>query len=81
LIETNFLAGRTFSGWEDLNQQARQWCDKVNSTYKKHLRAIPRELFAVERPQLRSSMTRRSTVSGLQTPIVEKRRVTPRKTS
>src|SRR5208283_5305275 len=35
-IENNFLAGRTFPSWEDLNQQARQWCDKVNSTYKKH---------------------------------------------
>jgi hypothetical protein len=52
-IENNFLAGRTFSGWEDLNQQARQWCDKVNSTYKKHLRAVPRELFAVERLHLK----------------------------
>ena len=52
-IETNFLAGRTFRSWEDLNQQARQWCDKVNSTYKKHIRAVPRELFAVERPQLK----------------------------
>jgi hypothetical protein len=52
-IENNFLAGRTFSRWEDLNQQARQWCDKVNSTYKKHLRAVPRELFAVERLHLK----------------------------
>ena len=52
-METNFLAGRTFSSWEDLNQQARQWCDKVNSTYKKHLRAVPRELFAVERMHLK----------------------------
>jgi len=52
-IENNFLAGRTFSSWEDLNQQARQWCDKVNSTYKKHLRAVPRELFAVERLHLK----------------------------
>jgi hypothetical protein len=52
-IENNFLAGRTFSSWEDLNQQARQWCDKVNSTYKKHLRAVPRELFAVERMHLK----------------------------
>jgi len=52
-IETNFLAGRTFSGWEDLNRQARAWCDKVNSTYKKHIRAVPRELFAVERLQLK----------------------------
>ena len=52
-IENNFLAGRTFTSWEDLNQQARQWCDKVNSTYKKHIRAVPRELFAVERPRLK----------------------------
>jgi hypothetical protein len=52
-IEGNFLAGRTFSNWEDLNGQARQWCDKVNSTYKKHIRAVPRELFAVERTQLK----------------------------
>jgi hypothetical protein len=52
-IENNFLAGRTFSSWEDLNQQARQWCDKVNATYKKHLRAVPRELFAVERLHLK----------------------------
>jgi transposase len=52
-IEHNFLAGRTFATWQDLNQQARQWCDRVNATYKKHLRAVPRELFAVERLQLR----------------------------
>src|SRR5438309_7306760 len=52
-IENNFLAGRTFRSWEDLNQQAREWCDKVNSTYKKHIRAIPRELYAVERLHLK----------------------------
>jgi len=52
-IETNFLAGRTFGSWPDLNAQARQWSDKVNSTYKKHLRAVPRELFAVERLHLK----------------------------
>ena len=52
-IENNFLAGRTFSSWEDLNSQARQWCDKVNATYKKHIRAVPRELFAVERLHLK----------------------------
>jgi transposase len=52
-IENNFLAGRAFDTWADLNQQARAWCDRVNSTYKKHIRAVPRELFAVERPRLR----------------------------
>ena len=52
-IENNFLAGRTFATWDDLNRQARQWCDRVNSTYKKHIHAVPRELFAVERPHLK----------------------------
>jgi transposase len=52
-IEHNFLAGRTFASWEDLNQRAREWCDKVNGTYKKHIRAVPRELFAVERLHLK----------------------------
>jgi hypothetical protein len=52
-IEGNFLAGRTFRSWEDLNQRAREWCDKVNATYKKHIRAVPRELFAVERLRLK----------------------------
>ena len=52
-IENNFLAGRTFATWDDLNRQARQWCDRVNSTYKKHIHAVPRELFAVERLHLK----------------------------
>lgn len=52
-IEGNFLAGRRFADWRDLNQQARQWCDRVNATYKKHIRAVPRELFAVERQHLK----------------------------
>ncbi len=52
-VEHNFLAGRTFASWEQLNQQAREWCDKVNSTYKKHLHAVPRELFAIERLHLK----------------------------
>jgi len=52
-IENNFLAGRTFASWDDLNQQARRWCERVNSTYKKHIRAVPRELFAIERPHLK----------------------------
>ncbi len=52
-IENNFLAGRALASWEDLNQQARQWCDRVNTTYKKHIRAIPRELFTVERLHLK----------------------------
>ena len=53
-IENNFLAGREFTDWNDLNRRAREWCDRVNGTYKKHIRAVPRELFAVERTQLKS---------------------------
>jgi transposase len=52
-IENNFLAGRTFTSWEDLNRQAREWCDKVNSTFKKHLRAVTRALLAVEQVYLK----------------------------
>jgi transposase len=52
-IEGNFLAGRTFASWEELNQQARQWCEKVNSSYKKHIHAVPSELFVVERLHLK----------------------------
>ena len=52
-IENNFLAGRKFVSWQDVNQQARQWCDRVNSTYKKHIRAVPRDLFVQERLHLK----------------------------
>jgi len=52
-IEHNFLAGRTFADWDDLSRQARAWCDRVNSTYKKHIRAVPRELFAIESSRLK----------------------------
>jgi hypothetical protein len=51
-IESNFLAGRSFASWPEMNQQAREWCDRVNATYKKHLRAAPRELFAMEQQHL-----------------------------
>ena len=50
---TTFWPDAPSRSWEDLNQQARQWCDQVNSTYKKHIRAVPRELFAVERLHLK----------------------------
>ena len=52
-IENNFLAGRDFSDWKDLNERARIWCDQVSRTYKKHIRAVPSELFAVERAYLK----------------------------
>jgi len=52
-IEHNFFAGRIFRDLEDLNAQARQWCDQVNQRYVRSRRARPSELFAVERTALR----------------------------
>jgi transposase len=53
-IQKNFLAGRNFSSLRQLNEEARTWCKKVNASYKKHIRAIPQELFAIEKPQLKA---------------------------
>lgn len=52
-IENNFLAGREFSDFAHANREAEAWCDKVNQSFKKHLHARPRELFAVEQPALK----------------------------
>jgi transposase len=52
-IENNFLAGREFADWTELNREARAWCDRVNATDKRHLHASPRELFATEQIRVR----------------------------
>jgi transposase len=52
-VDNNFLAGRTFTDWADLNRQARDWCDKVNAAHNKRLHAAPRDLFAAERLRMR----------------------------
>ena len=51
-IENNFLAGRDFRDLDDLNAQALVWCDRTNATHRRHLRASPRELYAVEHSRL-----------------------------
>jgi transposase len=53
-IEGNFLAGRSFRDLNDANAQAREWCDKVNATHKRKLKASPRELYAAELQHLRA---------------------------
>jgi transposase len=53
-IENNFLAGRAFCDWHDANRQAREWCDRVNATYRNELQASPRQLYAAEQPYLKS---------------------------
>jgi transposase len=51
-VEENFLVGRTFTDWADLNRQAIAWCDTVNAAFNRHLHASHRDLFAAERPTL-----------------------------
>lgn len=52
-IENNFFAGRSFADWNDLNAQARLWCEEKNRSYKRHLRACPIELYAQEQAHLK----------------------------
>jgi len=52
-IEGNFLAGRSFADFDDLNQRARDFCDKVNARPRRHLNGSARDLFAAERAHLR----------------------------
>lgn len=52
-IEGNFLAGRSFLGFPDLNTQARNFCNRVNATRRRRLHASPRDLFATEQPALK----------------------------
>ena len=49
-IEHNFLAGRSFADFDDLNRQALDFCDRVNAKHRRHLHGSARELFAAERP-------------------------------
>ena len=40
-VKTNFLAGRVFMNFNDLNREALQWCNEQNATYRKFLDNIP----------------------------------------
>jgi len=52
-IEGNFLAGRTFRDWADLNTQARNWCDTVaNAKQKRALGMTPQAAYLLEKPYL-----------------------------
>jgi hypothetical protein len=52
-VDNNFLAGRCFADWAELNREARAWCDRDNAKHRRHLHASPRELFATERVHLK----------------------------
>ena len=52
-VENNFLAGRTFADWHDLNQRAQKWCDSVaNKKIKRSLGMSPDEAYLMEKPHL-----------------------------
>jgi len=52
-IEHRFLPKRRPRNFQDLNAEARAWCDESNAAFKKRLHAKPVELLAAERPALK----------------------------
>jgi len=51
--EQNFLAGRTFTNWHDLNEQAKRWCQEVaNQKVKRSLGMSPEAAYLMEKPHL-----------------------------
>jgi transposase len=53
-IETNFLPGRTFASFADLNTQALQWCCEVaNVKHKRALGMSPQAAYVLEKPYLK----------------------------
>ena len=52
-VNANFLAGRTFTGWNDLNEQALNWCDTTaNQKIKRILGISPQQAYVMEKPSL-----------------------------
>lgn len=51
--EQNFLAGRTFTDWHDLNEQAKRWCQEVaNQKVKRSIGMSPEAAYLMEKPHL-----------------------------
>jgi len=54
-IENNFIPGRTFNDWQDLNQQAQDWCRNTsNPKYKRSLGMSPDAAYIIEKPTLKA---------------------------
>jgi len=52
-VENNFLAGRTFRDWADLNTQARTWCEQyANAKPKRSLGMSPQAAYVMEKVHL-----------------------------
>lgn len=57
-IEGNFLPGRSFSSFDDLNAQALAWCNEVaNAKPKRSLGMAPEAAYVMEKPSLISLST------------------------
>jgi transposase len=53
-VERNFLSARTFLDWDDLNNQALDWCTrKANIKVKRSLGMSPEEAYRMEKPYLK----------------------------
>lgn len=53
-VQRNFLAGRSFAHWKDLNDQALTWCNETaNKKPKRSLGMSPDEAYLMEKPYLR----------------------------
>jgi hypothetical protein len=53
-VERNFLAGRTFIDWHDLNDQAARWCSETaNKKPKRSLGMSPDDAYIMEKPYLK----------------------------
>jgi transposase len=53
-IEGNFLAARTFEGFDDLNRQAGAWCrDVANQKPRRALGMSPEAAYVIEKPHLK----------------------------
>ncbi|MDO9350686.1 MAG: IS21 family transposase, partial [Deltaproteobacteria bacterium] len=52
-VERNFLAGRMFTDWQDLNEQAKRWCMEIaNQKVKRSLGISPEAAYLMEKPHL-----------------------------
>jgi len=51
--ENNFLVGRTFTSWEDLNNQALKWCENGNNKIMRELGMTPNAAYIQEKPFLK----------------------------
>jgi len=71
-VEHNFLPGRDFADWPDINAQARTWCETVaNQKVKRSLGTSPRAAFEQERSALRPLPAHRPAVCTIVHRVVD----------